>query len=126
MSRVITISVYNKDMRRKLLLIGAILVSLLLAYNSARRILTFKTTSEKVKEAEVRLEEIKLENEKLKQDLAYKESSQFAEAEIRNKLGLVKEGEAVVVVPRDEVADDVQLTTDKPNWVKWKERFFGS
>lgn len=116
------------SMKRKLLLIGAILVSLVLAFNSARRILTFKTTAEQIKEAEAKLEATKQENEKLKQDLEYKESSQFAEAEIRNKLGLVKEGEAVVVVPREQTTGNGQLTTDKtkPNWEKWKERFFGT
>ncbi|OGD97818.1 hypothetical protein A3A49_01540 [Candidatus Curtissbacteria bacterium RIFCSPLOWO2_01_FULL_38_11b] len=116
-------------MKRNFLLISAILIAFVLGVNSARKILSFRGTSEKVSQAEQRLEDLKRENEALKNDLEYKKSNEFKEMEIRNRLGLVKEGETVVIVPKD---DDERLTTNdesslkKSNWEKWKELFFGT
>ena len=103
-------------------------MALLLSYNSSKRILTFRTTSKFIGQSEKQLEELKAENERLKSELEYKKSQEFKEAEIRNKLGLAKEGEAVVIVPRE---DEGQTTDDdrqinRPNWRKWKELFFGT
>lgn len=89
--------------------------------------MSFKTTAQKVDEAQVRLAKLREENERLQADLEYKRGQEFTEGEIRNKLGLAKEGEAVVVLPRD----DEQLTTNDerqdtiPHYVKWWKLFFG-
>lgn len=104
-------------------------MSLLLAISSVRRILTFRTTSQKVSQAEARLEQLRKENEVLKSELEYKKSDEFAESEIRNKLGLAKKDEAIVVVPKKD--DDSQSTIDDrqskvPNYIKWWNLFFGS
>ena len=115
-------------MKKNLLLISAIIVALILGFNSARKILTFRGTFEKVEEAEEKLERLKTENEVLKRDLEFKKSEEFAEKEIRNKLGLAKEGEVIVLIPRES---DERLTTNDErknisNWQKWKELFFGT
>ena len=114
-------------MRRNLALIVAIIIGLLLAYNSSKKILSFRGTSQKVDEAQARLDSLKQENERLKQDLEYKKSDKFAEEEIRNKLGLVKPGEDVYAVPQK---DNSQLSIDdsrdeRPNWQKWRDFLFG-
>lgn len=114
-------------MKRNLILFLAFVFAIFLIINGIRRLITFKGTSEKVGEAEEKLENLKSENERLKQEFAYKKSDQFKEKEIRDKLGLVKEGETLVIVPKD----DERLTTNdesenKPNWEKWKELFFGT
>src|SRR3990170_8487882 len=106
----------------------AMLIGVILAVNSAKRIHSFSQTSQKVQEAEDRLEALRKENEALKNELKYKESNEFAEKEIRDKLGLAKEGETVVILPKDE---NQQVTTDngqltKPNWRKWRDLFFGT
>ena len=115
-------------MKRNLLAIFAILVSVVLVTNSTKRILSLRTTSLSVREAEEKLGKLKQESESLKQELEYKKTDQFAEEEIRNKLGLAKEGEAVVILPKE---NDEQLTIDngqltKSNWEKWQTLFFGS
>ena len=115
-------------MKRNLLLIFAVLFAVFLVVNSTRRIVTFKGTSEKVSEAREKLESLRNENEQLKHELEYKKSGEFKEAEIRNKLGLVREGEALVIIPKEAV--DGQSSIDnsqqgKPNWQKWRELFFG-
>ncbi len=110
------------------MLLLVFLVSILLVVNSTKRLISFKTTSQKVAEAEAQLEQLKSDNEALMQELEYKKSNEFLEAEIRDKLGLAREGEAIVVLPKK---DDERLKTNderhnKQNWQKWWELFFGS
>ncbi|MFI5241038.1 MAG: septum formation initiator family protein [Microgenomates group bacterium] len=111
--------------KRNLLLIIGVFVAILLVVNSGKRIMSFKDTSKQVDVQKERLAELRRENEDLKRDLEYKKSQGFTEAEIRNKLGLAKEGETVVVLPGkgDETAADEQIV-QKSNVEKWKELFF--
>lgn len=116
-------------MKRNLILIVAIIITAVFALNSAKRILSFHGTSQKVEEAEAKLEGLKRENEELVRELEYKKSEKFAEEEIRNKLGLAREGETVVVVPKED--DYSQSTMDDSrdnvsNWQKWRDLLFGS
>ena len=112
-------------MKRNLLLILAIIFAVFLVVNSVRRIVTFKGTSEKVSKAGDKLESLRSENEQLKQELAYKKSEEFKEMEIRNKLGLVREGEALVIIPREDEKPERDSEKQAPNWQKWRELFFG-
>lgn len=121
-------------MKRNFLLFLFFLASILLIVNSTKRLLVFKTTSERVGEAEERLLRLRGENEDLKSELEYKKGQEFSEKEIRDKLGLAKPGEAVVVLPKknDESLDKLgtSSTNDErqndPNWQKWWRLFFGS
>ena len=115
-------------MKRNLLLFSAVLISIFLVVNSTKKILMFRNTSQKVGDFETRLKQLRQENSELKQELEYKKSNEFVEGEIRNKLGLVKEGEVVFVIPKK---DEGQTTNDErqedqaPNWQKWWNLFFG-
>jgi cell division protein FtsB len=116
-----------KDMRRNALLIIVVIIALILAYNSFAKIKDFKLSAQTVEDRQAYLVSLKKQNADLKKDLIYKESSQFAELEIRNKLGLAKSGETVVIVPKkDEKPSYAKASEDKPNWVKWKELILGS
>lgn len=114
-------------MRRNLLLVLAIIVSVLLIASSARRIVSFRDTSQRVTGEEERLLELKKQNEQLKIELEYKKSQRFAEEEIRNKLGMAREGEEVFVVPVEsaEENDTAQENRVLPNWKKWQKLIFG-
>lgn len=114
--------------RRNLLLVLGILVGILLVVSSTKRLFTFRTTTQKVEEAQARLEALREENKKLKEQKEYTKSDEFREREIRDKLGLAKEGEAVVVIPNNE-RDQQQEKSNKqetPNYIKWWSLFFGS
>lgn len=114
-------------MRRNLLLILAVIVGLLLAYNSARKIASYRGTSQKIVDEQAKLEQLKQENARLKGELEYKKSGKFAEGEIRNKLGLVKPGEEVFVVPKEDAngqSSIVNRQDARQNWQKWKDYFF--
>lgn len=115
-------------MKRNLLLLAFFVVSLLLVVNSTKRLLAFKTTAQKVEESEQYLAKLKEENEALKAELEYKRSQEFIEGEIRNKLGLAKEGEAVVVLPNNDSRQSTvesRKSVGAPNYIKWWELFFG-
>lgn len=113
-------------MKRNIVLVITVIIALVLAYNSFKRIKDFRLTAKTVADREEYLDLLKKENDALKKDLEYKESSQFAELEIRNKLGLAKPGETVVIVPKEDMSDKSQVTSrSKPNWQKWKELLFG-
>lgn len=117
----------NSIVKRKLILIFAIGISVLLSVNSARKIMAFRSTSFEVRDAEKRLEKLAKENEALKQELEYKKGDKFAEEQIRNKLGLAKQGETVVVVPKEGEDGEVETEkkkTRKSNFNKWMDLFF--
>lgn len=120
--------IYNLVMRRNLILILAFFAVFTLGFNSFKRILTLRGTSEKVASEEMRLERLRQENEALKRDLEYKRGSEFAEKEIRDKLGLSKEGEEVVLVPKEQANQpfNIEDTDSRENWEKWRDLFFGS
>ena len=114
-------------MKRNFFLLLAVLITILFIVNSTKRILSLRGTSQKVEDAERKLESLRAENEDLKKELEYKKSSRFTEGEIRNKLGLAKEGETVVVVPnnKDEGQRIKEEVDDQLNWEKWRDLFFG-
>ena len=114
-------------MKRNLILVLAVIVALVLAINSYRKITDFRLAAKTVDERQAYLDELKKKNEEFQKELEYKESSQFAELEIRNKLGLAKPGEAVVIVPKDDerLKTNDESKISKPNWQKWKELLFG-
>jgi cell division protein FtsB len=81
-----------------------------------------------VKERALVLAQTEAENKRLKEDLVQVESPGFVEQEARNKLGLVKEGEKVVLLPQQSSVNGSQLTEKKdenlPNWKQWWKLFF--
>ncbi|OGY07625.1 MAG: hypothetical protein A3D24_02300 [Candidatus Blackburnbacteria bacterium RIFCSPHIGHO2_02_FULL_39_13] len=60
------------------------------------------------------------------------ESSEFVEKEAREKLGLVKPGDVVVVLPPEEILiklapslDKQTFIEEKPIWERWSKMFLG-
>ena len=77
-----------------------------------------------------RIENIRKENEELQKKITQTQSDEFIEKQIRDKLGLVKQGEIVVVLPDEEVlkglAPKLNYEEDSlpdPTWMKWLKLF---
>lgn len=70
------------------------------------------------------LEQKRLKNEFLKQQLSYVKTDEFVEKEAREKLGLVKEGESVVIPSQEEDKKQPISNPSLPNWKKWWSLFF--
>lgn len=65
------------------------------------------------------------QNAYLKEKLAYAKSNEFIEKEARNKLGLVREGEYIILGPPLKVARSEKVVFENdPNWKKWYTLFF--
>lgn len=70
------------------------------------------------------LENLKADNVALKQQLEYVKSDEFVEKEARDKLGMAKEGEAVVLMPENTSKASETQIQEVPNWKKWWQLFF--
>lgn len=85
-------------------------------------------------EAEKRkLVKIQADNDKLATELANAQSPSFIEKEVRDKLGLGKTGEAMVVLPDEEILKKLAPTIPvesevlpDPNWKKWVNLFISN
>jgi cell division protein FtsB len=79
---------------------------------------------------QAKVDKIKEENAKLEEEIAQTTSETFIEKQVRDKLGLVKEGEAIVVLPDEDtlraLAPQIPQDSDTlpdPNWKKWIQLF---
>ena len=77
-----------------------------------------------------KVEKMKEDNAALQAQIAQIQSPEFIEGQIRNKLGLVKPGEAIVVLPdadtlrklAPQMPVEVETLPD-PNWKRWMKLF---
>lgn len=98
----------------------------------ARGVSRLGSSGQKIDEARSELADVKKEQEKLKSELQYVNSDYYKQKEARDKLGLAKPGEIVVVLPSDDVLRRLsprKLSSDvseppEPNWHKWAKLFF--
>jgi len=77
------------------------------------------------------IEELQIKQEYFENLIAYFETASFAEKEARSKLGLKKEGETVLALPRsaqfetkNEEKIDEGVVEEKSNYQKWWHFFF--
>jgi len=77
-----------------------------------------------------KVEKMKQENAELEAQIAQTQGSAFIEKQIRDKLGLAKAGEAIVVLPDVEILKKLapripveENTLPDPNWKKWIHLF---
>ncbi len=95
-----------------------------------RNVLKVSRANKQIHDAQVKVEDLRLENENFKAEVEHLESEEFVEKQIRDKLGLAKEGEIIVVLPEDEILrklaprriEEEQILPD-PNWKKWIQLF---
>lgn len=104
-----------------------LLLSVSVARNLAKKA-SFMREIVKEKEKVAKMERL---NRDLENQIAATQRVDFIEKQVRNKLGLVKSGEALVVLPDPEilkklapVVDDQNDTLPDPNWKKWEHLFF--
>ena len=111
---------------------GMILACILLVISFISNIARTRQMRSVLDEAQISLEELQSKQAELQQNLQQTEGDFFVEKEARNKLGLVKENEIVLVLPDDETlrrlspieedANEEYLLPDA-NWKKWKQLF---
>lgn len=105
-------------------------IAALFSVSLIRNIFKITAASKQIDEAKGRVEKLAEENEELKRQLALAQSEAFIETQFRDRLGLSKEGEIVVVLPDEETLRKIAPTLDAeeetlpdPPWRKWLKLF---
>lgn len=80
-----------------------IVIVLVIAYNLLRQITQALKSGERLSEATEELYKLQNKNQELKKKLPQIQSLDFIEQQARDKLGLSKKGETVVIIPEDKL-----------------------
>jgi len=101
-----------------------IIICIVVINTLARSIYDLWHKQDLVVKAKDDLKHEKLENLELKAQLAYVKSDEFVETEARDKLFMVKPGEADVIVPEDLIkVEEEKEVIIVPAWQQWVNLF---
>lgn len=108
-----------------------IFIFLLMLASLIRNILRVVESNKRIEKIQGRVEKLKKENEELEEKLAVTKSEKYIEEQLRDKLGLAKEGEIVIVLPDEKILETLapsleeeEETLPDPNWRKWLKLFY--
>ncbi len=108
--------------------LGLVALLLISTVKNVNRVINIRKQVEVERE---RVEKMQAENVKLQAQIAEAQGSDFIDKQIRNKLGLTKEGETIVILPDESILKSLapalvidEETLPDPNWLKWKKLFF--
>ncbi len=108
-----------------------IFIFLLMFVSLIRNILRVVESNKRIEKAQDQVERLKKENEELEEKLAVTKSEGYIEKQLRDKLGLAKEGEIVIVLPDEKILETLapkleeeEETLPDPNWKKWLKIFY--
>lgn len=115
-------------MIKKVALSLIILLVLGLAYNLINQIMEAAKSGERLSAAADTVYKLEAENKQLKKKLSEIESAEFIEQQARDKLGLGKPGEVVVIIPEEKLKEVMGASQSAevarlPNWLGWLRVF---
>lgn len=107
-----------------------IIAGIIISFGLVRNLYSIYQTSKFQEQAVKKLEKLRTENTRLKEEAAASQEQSFIEREARERLGLVKPGEVVVIIPTDQEATasgeiSPQVQAVRPIWQQWISLFFG-
>jgi cell division protein FtsB len=109
---------------------GIIILALILAISLVKSTLKILGSNEKITQALSEVRELEKENEILEKEFKGVQNVQFIEREARDKLGLAKEGEYVLILPDEDSLRAVAPKMEEKerelpplNWEKWLKLF---
>ncbi len=115
-------------MIKKIVLGVVVLIILVIGYNLITQIMAATKSGERLSQAADVVYKLETKNRELKKQLAQIQSPDFLEEQVRNKLGLAKKGETLVVIPEEKIkqvlgaSSSVQVRFS--NWLGWLKVFF--
>lgn len=111
-------------------LVGALIIFVILTSSFVKSLNRIKMGDTVIQKTKVKIEKAEEENKKLSEQLEITQSEEFLENQLRNKLGLAKEGEIILVLPEADIVRKLspiipveEEIKPKPNWQKWLELF---
>lgn len=107
-----------------------LLVIVLLIVSLARNITKTIDVQKRIEKKEKDIQKLEDRNQDLKEELRILTSDEYTEKQLRDKLGLAKEGEYVIVLPDEEVLKNLIPEKERnverlpdPTWKKWLNLF---
>lgn len=112
--------------RVRILNLGVTLISIILIVTLSYSAITLQSRKGILFEREQELGKVQKEHEDLTRKLAQASTPEFVERAAREKLGLLKEGEQVIIMPKPQAADTTANPPESnlPKWKQWWELFF--
>lgn len=111
-------------------LVAAVIIFMILASSLIKSLKRIKEGNTVIEKTKVKLEKINEENKKLAEQLEVTQSEEFIEKQLRDKLGLAKEGEIIIILPEASIVKKLapqipeeEEVKPKPNWRKLLELF---
>lgn len=108
-----------------------IFLAVLLLISLWRNIGNIRESTSLIDKKEKELAALAKKNKDLKENLEKVKSEDYIERQIRDELGLAKEGEVVLVMPEPEILKSLvpslpreEVELPDPNWRKWMKLFF--
>lgn len=98
-------------------------------YNLVGQTVRASRVGDRLSQAIEELHNLEIKNKELKSKLLQVKSAEFIETQARDKLGLAKEGETVIVIPEEKINKILGLSKKieeikLPNWLGWLRVFF--
>lgn len=117
-------------MKSRPLYLIIIIIGLAISLGLVRNLYSIYQNSKFQDLAVKKLEKLRAENTRLKEEVAVAGEQSFIEREARERLGLVKPGEVVVILPSEKEAtgSGEAVSEEKPArpiWQQWISLFFG-
>jgi cell division protein FtsB len=115
--------------RRRLLRTLTLIVGILIIVSLSRRIYSLWRRADVVRERHEELQKVQDENRRLKEKLSEVRGPEFVEQQARDKLGLIREGEIVVLIEAPSAASSAgtpvhQQSDRELKWRAWWKLFF--
>ncbi len=111
-------------------LVASIVVFMILISSLFKSVARIKVGNDVIEKTKAKIEKSEAENQKLADQLKITESEEFMEKQLRDKMGLAKEGEIILVLPEPEIVKKLspQIPEEeeikpKSNLQKWMELF---
>lgn len=118
-------------MKSKIIGYGIWLMVLILGFSIVQNVGRVLQTRSEIKQEQEKVAKMKEVNANLEKAIAEAQSSAFIEKQVRDKLGLARAGESIVILPDEETLRKLAPQTGgeenvlpDPNWKKWLHLFF--
>lgn len=116
-------------MKAKVIFILIIIVGVAVSFSLAKNLYSAFGNSKYLEQAQSKLDRLRSENEALLRENALAKDPSFIEREARERLGLVKPGEVVVILPEEEAPPSettLPQAPARPVWQQWLGLLFGA
>jgi cell division protein DivIC len=120
-------------MGRKLVRLAVLVICIVLGVGIVRSVYTLSQKKGIIAERQQVLTDLTAKNRQLQENLLEATSPAFIEQAARDKLGLVREGETVVILDKSQITNlpagkagpnDQERPRELPSWKQWWSLFF--